>query len=56
MTTARRFLFVFALLLVLNAASAPNRYSLDYYIEKRLPIWRKLAEVRRTPPPGVTAD
>jgi len=46
------YVFVFALLLVLNAASAPNRYSLDYYIEKRLPIWRKLAEVRRAPSPA----
>ena len=41
------YVFVFALLLVLNATTGPSRYSLDYYIEKRLPFWRRLAEVHR---------
>ncbi len=34
------------LFLVVNAVFGPSRYSLDSQIEKRLPGWKKIAEVR----------
>jgi len=39
------YAFVFFLLMIVNAAFGPSRLSLDYLIEKRLPNWRRLAEI-----------
>ncbi len=40
------YAFVFLLLLIVNAAFGPSRYSVDYLLEKRWPSWCRLAEVR----------
>lgn len=34
------------MLLVINAAFGPARYSLDFLIERKWPRWRKIAEIR----------
>lgn len=40
-------------LIVINATYGPSRFSLDFYIERRFPLWAKLAEfVRPTSPNG----
>ena len=39
------YAFVFFLLMIVNAAFGPSKLSLDYIIEKRLPSWRRLAEI-----------
>lgn len=39
------YVIVFAALLALNYHAGPSRFSVDYYIEKRFPAWRKIAEV-----------
>jgi nitrite reductase (NO-forming) len=31
-------------LILINATYGPSRYSLDYYIERRFPAWRRVAE------------
>ncbi len=36
------------LFLIVNAVFGPSRYSLDFQIEKRLPGWKKIAEIRST--------
>jgi uncharacterized membrane protein YphA (DoxX/SURF4 family) len=38
---------LFAALLALSAYVGPSRYSVDYYLEKRLSWWWKLAEARQ---------
>ena len=38
---------VFMALLALSAYTGPARYSVDYYLEKRISWWWKVAEVRR---------
>ncbi len=38
--------FVFLLLLVVNAAFGPSKFSLDYFIEKKVPAWKRIAEIR----------
>ncbi len=40
------YAFVFLLLLIINAAFGPSRWSLDRLIEAKLPRWRKIAEIR----------
>jgi uncharacterized membrane protein YphA (DoxX/SURF4 family) len=40
------YAFVFLLLMMTNAALGPNKLSLDYIIEKKFPVWRRLAEIR----------
>ena len=39
------YAFVFALLMIVNAGFGPSKLSLDYLIEKKLPSWRRLAEI-----------
>jgi nitrite reductase (NO-forming) len=36
------------LLLVINAAFGPSRYSLDFIIERKWPRWKKIAEIKRS--------
>jgi len=38
------YAFVFIFLLIVNAAFGPSHYSLDWFIEKKLPAWRIVAE------------
>lgn len=40
---------VFLFLMVLNALQGPSRYSLDWFLERRWPSWRRLAEIRGSP-------
>jgi nitrite reductase (NO-forming) len=42
--------FVFVGLLVLTAHLGPDRYSADYWLERRVPWWWRVAEVRRPVP------
>ncbi|MGB6501199.1 MAG: DoxX family protein [Thermoplasmata archaeon] len=42
-------------LIVVNATYGPSRWSLDYYIERWLPAWSRLAEFGQpVPPPAAT--
>jgi len=36
--------FVFLSLIMINAMSGASKYSLDYFIERRLPSWKRVAE------------
>jgi uncharacterized membrane protein YphA (DoxX/SURF4 family) len=45
--TAVIYAVVFAGLLALMAYSGPARYSVDYYLEKKISWWWKVAEIRR---------
>ncbi|MCK9538312.1 multicopper oxidase domain-containing protein [Dokdonella sp.] len=38
------YVLVFIALLVINSRSGPSPYSLDYYLERRWPGWRRVAE------------
>src|SRR2546428_8913031 len=38
--------FVFLLLMIINAAFGPSRWSLDYAIERQWPAWKKVSEIR----------
>ena len=38
------YVLVFIALITINSRSGPSPYSLDYYIEKRWPWWRRIAE------------
>ena len=40
------YVYVFLLLLIIEATYGVSRYSLDYYIEKKVKWWGKLAEVK----------
>lgn len=40
------YAYISALFLLMQAEFGTSRYSLDYYIEKRLKWWKKLAEVK----------
>src|SRR3989454_6227948 len=40
------YAFVFLLLMIINAAFGPSRWSLDYAIERRWPAWKKASEIR----------
>jgi nitrite reductase (NO-forming) len=40
------YVLVFIALAVINSRSGPSPYSLDYYIERRWPGWRRVAEWR----------
>ena len=40
------YVLVFIALLVINSRSGPSPYSLDYYIEKAWPAWRRVSELR----------
>ena len=44
--TAIVYVYVFLLLLIIEATYGVSRYSLDYYIEKKVKWWKKLAEVK----------
>jgi len=48
--TAVIYAVVFAGLLALSAYADPARYSADYYLEKKISWWWKIAEVRRPVP------
>jgi uncharacterized membrane protein YphA (DoxX/SURF4 family) len=48
--TAIIYAVVFAALLALSAYAGPARYSADYYLEKKVSWWWKVAEVRRPVP------
>lgn len=53
--TAIIYAVFFLGLLALSAYSGPARYSVDYYLEKKIPWWWKVAEVRRPVPDEPTA-
>jgi nitrite reductase (NO-forming) len=53
--TAIIYAVVFAGLLALMAYTGPARYSADYYLEKKISWWWKVAEVRRPQSAGVPA-
>ena len=53
--TAIIYAVVFAALLALSYYAGPSRYSADYYIEKKVSWWWKVAEMRR-PAPAQTPD
>ena len=38
------YAIVFLMLIIINASEGPSRYSLDYYLEKKIRWWKKLAE------------
>jgi nitrite reductase (NO-forming) len=38
------YAFVFIFLLIVNAGYGPSRLSVDYFIEKKYPKWRRVAE------------
>jgi len=40
------YAFVFLLLMIINAAFGPSRWSLDYAVERRWPTWKKVSEIR----------
>ena len=40
------YAFVFLLLMIINAAFGPSRWSLDYAVERRWPAWKKVSEIR----------
>ena len=50
--TAVIYAVVFAGLLALSYYAGPARYSLDYYLERRISWWWRLAELRRPAPAG----
>ncbi len=52
--TAVIYALVFMALLALSAYAGPARYSTDYYLEKRIGWWWRVAEVRR--PATAAAD
>jgi nitrite reductase (NO-forming) len=39
------YAIAFVGMLAISAAVGPNRYTLDYYIERRFPAWARIAEV-----------
>ncbi|MCI4340312.1 MAG: DoxX family protein [Thermoplasmata archaeon] len=43
------YAMVFLMLIVINAAYGPSKWSLDFLIERRWPFWAKLAEFRGMP-------
>ena len=45
------YAMVFLMLIVINSAYGPSRWSLDYAIERRWPAWAYLAEFRGMPAP-----
>jgi len=46
--TGTVYAIVSFLLLVINAAFGPSRYSLDFIIERKWPRWKKIAEIRES--------
>ena len=48
--TAIIYAAVFAALLALSYYSGPARYSVDYYLEKKISWWWRVAEMRRPAP------
>lgn len=52
--TAIIYAIVFMGLLALSYYSGPARYSADYYLEKRISWWWRIAEIRRPVPPELT--
>jgi nitrite reductase (NO-forming) len=54
--TAVIYAVVFAALLALSYYAGPSRYSADYYLEKRISWWWKLAETRRPAPAQAPAS
>ena len=40
------YAFVFLLLAIINATYGPSKYSLDYFVERRLKWWATLSEIR----------
>lgn len=40
--------FVFLTLIMINSSSGPSKYSLDFFIERKLPWWTRLAEFNTT--------
>jgi nitrite reductase (NO-forming) len=46
--TGMVYAIVSFLLLVINAAFGPSRYSLDFIIERKWPRWKKIAEINRS--------
>ncbi len=44
------YAMVFLMLIVINSAYGPSRWSLDFLIERRWPAWSRVAEFRGMPP------
>ncbi|HZD12236.1 MAG TPA: hypothetical protein VE177_01790, partial [Candidatus Binatus sp.] len=38
------YAFVFLSLIIINALAGPSKYSLDYFLERRFPSWRRVGE------------
>lgn len=36
--------FIFLSLIIINSISGPSKYSLDYIIERKVPVWKRFAE------------
>ena len=52
--TAIIYAVVFAALLALSYYSSPSRYTADYYLEKKISWWWRVAELRRPVPAAAT--
>ncbi|MCX7515169.1 multicopper oxidase domain-containing protein [Frateuria hangzhouensis] len=52
MGTGIVYVLVFIALSVINSGSGPSPYSLDYYIERSWPRWRRVSEWRTDVPPA----
>lgn len=50
MGTGLIYVLLFVALIAINSRSGASPYSLDYYIEKRWPFWRRIAEWRTDAP------
>lgn len=40
--------FIFLSLIIINSISGPSKYSLDYIIERKVPVWKRFAEFNPT--------
>lgn len=53
MGAAIAYLLIFIALIAIDTGTGPNPYSLDYYIERHWPFWRRVAEWRADLPTPV---
>ncbi|MDE1846695.1 MAG: DoxX family protein, partial [Candidatus Micrarchaeota archaeon] len=47
--TGAIYAFVFIFLAIISSLYGPNRYTLDYLLEGKLPWWKSVAEIRQSP-------
>ncbi|MDE1825506.1 MAG: DoxX family protein [Candidatus Micrarchaeota archaeon] len=43
------YAFGFVFLAIISSLYGPNKYTLDYFLEKRIPGWKSVAEIRQSP-------